>query len=96
MKNIEINKIAVSNNISFGNNDFFIYFTGHKDTKKIRPLCIFLPNMSACRKDLHETKFMSSLIKYDDLLEKYNEIWEKVKNSIEKKLIMNLCVMKNI
>ena len=52
--------------------------------------------MSACRKDLHETKFMSSLIKYDDLLEKYNEIWEKVKNNIEKKLIMNLCVMKNI
>ena len=35
MKNIEVNKIAVSNNISFGNNDFFIYFTGHKDTKKL-------------------------------------------------------------
>ena len=35
MKNIEINKIAVSNNISFGNNDFFIYFTGRKDTKKL-------------------------------------------------------------
>ena len=32
MKNIEINKIAVSNNVSFGNNDFFIYFTGHRDT----------------------------------------------------------------
>ena len=32
MKNIEINKIAVTDNVSFGNNDFFIYFTGHKDT----------------------------------------------------------------
>ena len=30
--------------------------------------------MSACRRDLHETKFMSSLIKDDDLLEKFNEI----------------------
>ena len=26
MKNIEINKIAVSNNASFGNNDFFYLF----------------------------------------------------------------------
>ena len=42
--------------------------------------------MSACRRDLHETKFMSSLIKDDDLLEKFNEIWEKVKNSIKKEI----------
>ena len=57
-----------------------------KILKKFRPLCIFLPNMSACRRDLHETKFMSSLIKDDDLLEKFNEIWEKVKNSIKKEI----------
>ena len=29
---------------------------------------------------------MSSLIKDDDLLEKFNEIWEKVKNSIKKEI----------
>ena len=38
--------------------------------------------MSGCRRD--ETKYMSFLIKDDALLEKYNEIWEKVKNSIKK------------
>ena len=38
--------------------------------------------MSACRRDFDETKYMSFLIKNDELLEKYNEIWEKVKNSI--------------
>ena len=27
---------------------------------------------------------MSSLIKHDELLGKYNEIWEKIKNSIKK------------
>ena len=31
-----------------------------------------------------ETKYMSFLINDDELLEKYNEIWEKVKNSIKK------------
>ena len=30
------------------------------------------------------TKYMSFLIKDDKLLEKYNEIWEKVKNIIKK------------
>ena len=34
--------------------------------------------MSAYRKDFDETL----LIKNDELLEKYNEIWENVKNSI--------------
>ena len=40
--------------------------------------------MSAYRRDFDETKYMSFLIKDDELLEKYNEIWEKVKNSIKK------------
>ena len=33
--------------------------------------------MSACRRDFHETKYISFLIKDDELLEKYNEIWRK-------------------
>ena len=41
--------------------------------------------MSAFRKDIDETQYISSfLIKDDELLEKYNEIWEKVKNSLKK------------
>ena len=41
--NIDINKIVVSNKVSFGHKDFK-YFIGYKDANKIRPLCIFLPN----------------------------------------------------
>ena len=41
--------------------------------------------MSAYRRDFDETKYISFLIKDDELLEKYNEIWEKVKSSIKKK-----------
>ena len=40
--------------------------------------------MNRYRKDFDETKFMSFLIKDDELLERYNEIWEKVKCSLKK------------
>ena len=40
--------------------------------------------MSTYRRDFDETKYMSFLIKDDELLEKYNEIWEKVKNNLKK------------
>ena len=39
---------------------------------------------------------MHVLMKNKDLLERYNEIWEKVSNIIKKKLIVNLYVIKNI
>ena len=79
IKNIDINKIVVSNKVSFGKKAFK-YFIGYKYAKKIRPLCIFLLKISAYRKDFDETKYMSFLIKDDELLEEYHEIWEKVKN----------------
>ena len=40
--------------------------------------------MSVYRRDFDETKYMSYLTKDDESLEKYNEMWEKVKNSIKK------------
>ena len=40
--------------------------------------------MSAYTRDFDEFKCMSFLMKDDELLEKYNEIWRKVKNSIKK------------
>ena len=53
---------------------------------KIRPSCIFTPKMNAYRKDFDETKYISFLKKDDELLEKYNNIWEKVKNNLRKEL----------
>ena len=45
---ININEIAVSNKLPF-HKQGFKYRTGYKDDKEIRPLCIFLPEMSiAC------------------------------------------------
>ena len=49
-----------------------------KMLKKIKPLCVFLPKMTAYRKDFDETKYISVLRKDNELLEKCNEIWDKV------------------
>ena len=51
--------------------------------------------MRAYRKNFDETKYISSLIK-DDELEKSNEIWEKLKVFSKKNLIVNQYIMKNI
>ena len=57
-----------------------------------------LPNICGYKKKkINETKYISFLIKDDELLEKYNKIWDKVSNSIKKNdLIVNQHTMKNI
>ena len=42
--------------------------------------------MTPYRRDFDETKYVSFLIKDNELLEKCNEIWGKVTNSIKKEL----------
>ena len=55
--NIDVDKIVVSKKVSFDKNRFE-YFIDYKDTKKIGPLLIFLPKMSAYRRDFDNTKCM--------------------------------------
>ena len=52
--------------------------------KEITPLCIFFPKMRASRRDFDKTKYLSFLIKDDELLEKYNEVWKRVKHSLRR------------
>ena len=73
VRNIDIYKIVVSNKPSLGKKGFKS-FIGYRDAKKIRPLSIFLPKMSSHRRDFDESKYMSFLIKNDELFEKYNGI----------------------
>ena len=42
--------------------------------------------MIAYRRDFDETKYMYFLIKDDELLEIYNEIWKKASKKIKKEL----------
>ena len=59
-----INKILVSNEVSFGKKGFK-YFISYKEAKKIRPVCIFLIKVSAYRRYFDETKYVSFSIKDD-------------------------------
>ena len=62
----------------------FKYFIGYKgDSEKIIPFCMF-PKLSAYRRDSDKTKYMYFLIKDNELLKKYNEIWNKVSKVIKK------------
>ena len=93
--NKDTDKIVVSNEVPFGKKGFK-YFLGYKDAKNIKPLCVFQPKMTAYRKVFDETKYRSFLIKDNELLGKYNEIWDKVSHTMEKNLIVIQYTIKNI
>ena len=74
---IKNDKIVVSSKVPFVKKGFK-YCIGYKDAKKIKPSCVFLPKTTAYRKDFDETKYISVSRKDNELLEKCNEIWDKV------------------
>ena len=63
----------------------FRYFIGYKYDKIVKPFCIFLPRMSGYLTGFKEIKCIFFLIKNDQLLEKYNKIWEKTSKMLYKK-----------
>ena len=93
--NKDVNKIVVSNKISFGKNGFK-YFIGYKDAKEIIPLYIFFTKMSAYRRDFDKTRCMTFLIKNGKMLENYNGIWKKSATLPKRNLTTTLYGMKNI
>ena len=60
--NKDINKIVVSKMLPFGKQDFK-YFIGHKDSKKIRPLCIFRRQMVIYERNFDEHGGIYFLVK---------------------------------
>ena len=74
-KNININKTVVSNKVFFGKKRFK-YVIGYKDGKRLD--LQILPKRIAYKREFDEIKYISLLIKDDELLERYNEIWGKI------------------
>ena len=63
--------------------DGFKYFIRYKEREIVKPLCIILPEMSGYIKFFENGgKNMSFMVKDDDILDKYNEIWDKIKNKV--------------
>ena len=62
------------------NDDGFKYFIGYKEGEIVKPLCIILPQMTGYIKYFENGgKNMSFVIKDDDMLDKYNETRDKIK-----------------
>ena len=85
LKDVNIEKVLVSKKISFGEKNYK-YFIGYlHSNNKVKLLDIMLPKTSAYVKCYDgQTKWVYFLIEDDDLLEKYNAIWDKVSAVIKK------------
>ena len=78
---INVDQIVVSDKSKYSD-DGFKYFIGYKEGEIVKPLCIILPQMSRYIKYFENRgKNMSFLTKDDDVLNKYNEIRDKIKKS---------------
>ena len=75
---IDVNKIVVSNEKTYGTKNLFKYFIGYNDNDVSRPLCIKLPEMAGYIRKFEGNTTMSFEISNKQLLKKYNRIWKKV------------------
>ena len=87
--NIDIDKIVVSDKVSLGKK-VAKHFIGYKDGKKVRPLCILLPNIGAYRRNFDETIYVSFLTKDDEALEKIIKFGKMSAIASKKDLIVSL------
>ena len=63
--------------------EVFKYFIGYQEIEIVKPLCIILPQMNGYIKYFENGgKDMSFLIKNSEVWEKYEEIWEVIKNKL--------------
>ena len=80
---VDLDKITVSH--KFKNNDegFKYFFIGYLKGEIVKPLCIILPQMSGYIKYFKNgSKNMSFLIRDDEVWDKYDKIWDVIKNKL--------------
>ena len=79
---VNIDQIVISDkfkHISEG----FKYFIGYLEGRIVKPLCIILPQMSGYIKYFENgSKNMSFFIKDGEVWEKYDNVWDAIKNKL--------------
>ena len=79
---VTVNQIVVSDKFRHSD-EGFKYFIGYQDGEIVKPLCIILPQMSGYIKYFKNGgKNMSFIVKDDNILEKYNGIWDRIKEKL--------------
>ena len=92
---VNIDQIVISDKFKHSD-DGFKYFISYKEGEIVKLLCIILPQMSRYIKYFENSgKNMSFVIKDDGVLDKYNEIWNKIKNTLNIEVTACLFMIKN-
>ena len=82
LNSVTIDKIVVSDKFKHSE-EGYKYFIGYKEDEIVKPLCIILPQMNGYIKYFENGgKNMSFLIKNDEVWEKYEDIWDLIKNKL--------------
>ena len=80
---VDTGKIVVSDRFRHSE-EGFKYFIGYQEDEIVKPLCIILPQMNGYIKYFDNGgKNMSFSIKYYEVWEKYDDIWDVIKNKLD-------------
>ena len=79
---VDLDQIVVSDKFKH-NDEGFKHFIGYLEGEIIKPLCIILPQMNGYIKYFENgSKNMSFLIKDDEVWDKYDKIWDVIKDKL--------------
>ena len=82
LMSVNVDQIVVSDKFKHSDKGYK-YFIGYQEGEIVKPLCIILPQMSGYIKYFENGgKNMSFLIKDDEVWEKYEQIWDVIKNKL--------------
>ena len=82
LMSVNVDQIVLSDKFKDSDKGFK-YLIGQQQGKIVKPLCIILPQMSGYIKYFENGgKNMSFLIKDDEVWEKYEQIWDVIKNKL--------------
>ena len=82
LMSVNVDQIVVSDKFKH-NNKGFKYFIGYQEGGIVKPLYIILPQMNDYIKYFENGgKNMSFLIKDEEVLDKYEQIWDMIKNKL--------------
>ena len=82
LMSVNVDQIVVSDKFKHSD-EGFKYFIGYQEDEIVKPLCIILPQMSGYIKYFESGgKSMSFVFKDGDVFDKYNEISDKIKETL--------------
>ena len=85
LKSVNVDQIVGSDRFKHSD-DGFKNLIGYQEGEIVKQLCIILPQMSGYIKYFENSgKNMSFMVKDDNVLDKYNKIWDKIKEKANPK-----------